>query len=268
LKNQTEKQFSSLGAELPTGSLNRAVILLKTISQGSRKGSLLTELVARTALPRPTIHRVLGMLMDMGWVRRDAVTLRYNLGIDLAALGFSAISRNPIEKTANTHLSILAEELNQFVYLDVRSGLDSVCIGRYESQSQIQIGRGWVGLRIPFGISPNSMAMLSRMSKSEVDMVIHANLARYHRIEGFDERGFRQALEKTFVNGYATYDGIMLDRTTSGLGVSICDPFGYPVAGIGTTYITGWLSDEKWKYCLDALQRTANSISKDLILQT
>jgi hypothetical protein len=34
------------------GSLNRAILLLEAIAAGSRKGSSLTELVARTALPR------------------------------------------------------------------------------------------------------------------------------------------------------------------------------------------------------------------------
>ena len=62
--------------EAPAGSLHRARLLVTTIARGSRRGSLLTELVARTGLPRPTIHRVLDMLIDMGWVERDPVTLR------------------------------------------------------------------------------------------------------------------------------------------------------------------------------------------------
>ncbi|HWU82780.1 MAG TPA: helix-turn-helix domain-containing protein, partial [Methylophilaceae bacterium] len=50
-----------------TGSLNRAVTLLTTIARGSRKGSTLSELVARSGLPRPTIHRVLDSLIALGW---------------------------------------------------------------------------------------------------------------------------------------------------------------------------------------------------------
>lgn len=267
MKSQIKNKANVLKSDAPSGSLNRAVILLRTIAQGSRKGSSLTELAARTSIPRPTIHRVLGMLMDMGWVSRDAKTSRFNLGMDLAALGFSAISRNAIEKIASTHLSILAEQLDQVVYLGVRSSLDMVCIGRYESQSQIQAGKGWVGMRGPLGLSPSCMAMLSKLPESDVDMVINANISRYHRVEGFDERGFRKALGKALANGYSTYDGIMLDRSTSGLGVAICDPNGYPIAGIGTTYITSWLTPKEKDNCLKALQFSANNIAKDLILQ-
>ena len=249
------------GSASAAGSLNRAVILLTAIARGSSKGSSLSELVARTALPRPTIHRVLDTLIEMGWVERDPHTARFNLGADFAALGYSAISRHPIERIAATELSALAERLDQVVYLGVRSSLDMVCIGRYESQSQIQVGKGRVGLRGPFGMSPICLAMFSCLPQDEVQAVIEANLSRYHRIEGFDEKGFRLAVNAAMQNGYGTYDNIVLDRTTSGFGVAICDASGYPIAGIGTTYITGWLNDEQKAQCLALLRQAAHKIA-------
>lgn len=249
------------------GSLSRAVQLITAIARGSRKGSSLTELVARTALPRPTIHRVLDMLMQIGWVERDAETARYNLGVDLAALGYSAITRHPLERAAGTVLSQLAENLQQMVYLGIRSGLDMVCIGRYESGSQIQVGKGHVGMRGPLGMSMSCMAMFSRLPADEVAEIVEANMARYHRIEGFDERGFRQTLAAAVENGYGTYDNIVLDRTTSGYGVAIVDPAGYPIAAIGTTYITGWLDATQKQDCLWQLQEAALSIGQRLFPQ-
>ena len=249
---------------LATGSLNRAVILLRAIAQGSSRGSSLTEIVARTALPRPTIHRVLDQLIEVGWVVRDRVNARFNLGTDLAALGYSAISRTPIDRIASSHLIRLAQALNQVVYLGVRSGLDMVCIGRYESDSQIQVGKGRVGLRMPFGMSPSCMAMLGKLTPDEVAEIIQVNLSRYHRVTGFDETGFRHAVEEAMKNGYSTYEGIVIDKARSGLGVATCDPEGFPVAGIGTTYITGWLNDKQWEYCLAQLQEAAETIAEDI----
>ncbi len=246
------------------GSLNRSLILINAIARGSRKGSSMTELVTRTNLPRPTIHRVLDMLIEIGWVIRDDETSRFNLGLDLAALGYSAILRNPIERIAGTELSKLAEDLKQIVYLGVRSGLDMVCIGRYESQSQIMVGRGWVGLRGPLGMSPSCMGIFAKMPFEEVQEIVKANMARYHRIEGFDESGFHRTLEQAMQTGYGTYDNIILDRTTSGFGVAILDDSGYPIATIGTTYITGWLSEEQKLKCLDQLKATALKISQSL----
>lgn len=256
-KSQPNKETSA-------GSLNRAIILLTAIARGSSKGSALTELVARTGLPRPTIHRVLDTLIDLGWAERDPQTARFNLGRDLAALGYSAISRHPLERIAATELSALAERLDQVVYLNVRSSLDAVCIGRYESQSQIQVGKGRVGLRGPFGMSQVCLAMFAHLPREEVDEIVCINMSRYHRIEGFDEQGFRKAMATALEQGYGTYDNIVLDRTTSGFGVAICDSAGYPIAGIGTTYITGWLSSDQQAECLALLKQAARNIGDRL----
>lgn len=248
----------------PAGSLYRATQLVTAIARGSRQGSRLTELVARTGLPRPTIHRVLDMLIALGWVERDEQSARYCLGAELAALGYSAIAHRPLERLASTELSRLAENLQQVVYLGVRSGLDLVCIGRYESASQIQVGRGHVGMRAPLGISMSCMAIFSRLPPREVEEIVQANMARYHRIEGFDERGFRSTLAQAMERGYGTYDNIVLDRTTSGFGVAILDPAGYPIAAIGTTYITGWLDAAQKQRCLQQLRSTADAIAQRL----
>lgn len=259
-------QVKATGSSASAGSLNRAVLLLTTIARGSRKGSSLTEIAARSGLPRPTIHRVLDSLIAMGWVERDAQTVRYNLGSDLAALGYSAICRHPIARVADTTLSRLAETLDQLVYLGVRSGLDMVCIGRYESQSQIQIGRGYVGMRGPFGMSLSCMAMFAHLPEEEVRQIIAANLSRYHRIEGFDEQGFHRTVAEAMQNGYGTYDNIILDRSTSGLAVAILDPTGYPIAAIGTTFITGWLDESGRQRCLQGLRQAAVEIEAQMFL--
>ncbi|MES2500172.1 MAG: IclR family transcriptional regulator [Pseudomonadota bacterium] len=265
--NQSSDASNKAKPSDTAGSLNRSLILINAIARGSRKGSLLTELVARTGLPRPTIHRILAMLMQIGWVEKDEKTARFNLGLDLAALGYCAILRNPIERIASTELSRLADDLKQLVYLGVRSGLDMVCIGRYESQSQIMVGKGWVGQRGPLGMSMSCMAMFAKMPPNEVQAIIQANMARYHRIEGFDENGFHQTLKLTMQTGYGTYDNIILDRTTSGFGVAILDASGYPIATIGTTYITGWLTEEQKKICVEKLNQAAANISEALLGQ-
>ncbi len=239
-------------------------MILTAIAQGPRSGISLTALVSKTALPRPTIHRVLDNLITIGWVVRDEKIPRFNLGLDLMALGYTAIARNPIEQIASTTLSTLATRLNQTVYMNIRSSLDMVCIGRYESQSEIQIGKGYVSMRGPFGMSPGCSGMFSSMPEYEVQEIVAANMSRYHRIDGFDERGFHKSLAESMERGYGVYGNILLDRTTSGLGVGICNPSGYPVAGIGTTFITGWLNDEQLQASISKLKQAAHEISERL----
>ena len=261
MRNKTSSETTA-GA----GSLNRASVILATIARGSSRGSKLTELIARSGLPRTTVVRGLAALQDLGWIRYDATSRRYNLGQDLAGLGYSAISRNPLEQLAAAELSRLAERLGQLVYLIIRSGLDMVCIGRYESQSDIQIGRGGVGLRGPFGMTQSCMGMIACLPEEEVRHIIEANMARYHRVEGFDELGFRRTVAGAMRNGYGTYDNIILDRSTSGLGIAIRDLSGYPIAGIGTTYITGWLDEAQRQQCIAEMKKAAGTIEAALFL--
>ncbi|MGY1488965.1 IclR family transcriptional regulator [Methylobacillus pratensis] len=261
MKQESQFLFSSIDESSAKGSLSRAVILLKVIAQGSSKGSSLSQLVARTGLPRPTIHRTMDMLMEIGWAYRDPGTQLYNLGPSLAALGYTAISRHAIERIASIYLNDLALTLKQVVYLGVRTGLDHTCIGRYESELTIKEGKGRAGLRYPLGLTPSCMAILARLPLHEIESVINLNLPRYYRIEGFDERGFRSAVKKAIKDGYSTYDGIVLDRSMSGLGVAICDQTGYPIAGIGTTFSTGKLDKDQLNACLAKMQESAQLIS-------
>ncbi|WP_018411986.1 IclR family transcriptional regulator [Methyloversatilis thermotolerans] len=251
-------------AQTPAGSLHRARLLITTIARGSRRGCALTDLVARTGLPRATIHRVLDMLVGMGWVERDPLTQRFNLGRDLAALGYSAISRLPIERVAATELGALAETLGQVVFLNMRSGLDSVCIGRYDPRSEIQVGRGDVGLRTAFGITQSCIAIMSRLPEDEVREIVLINLSRYHRVERYDELKHREAIEHALREGWSCFDGMVLDRSTSGMGVPICDPAGYPVAGIGTTFISAWLDVAARAECRARMEAAAARIAARL----
>ena len=246
------------------GSLPRAAVILRSIARGSRKGSLLTEIIARESLPRTTVVRTLEALITLGWVTKDQVTGRFNLGKELAALGYSAIARNPLEKVAEGALRLLADRLGQVVYLSVRAGLDIVCIGKYESKSEIRIGRGDAGLRGPFGMTQSCLGIMAHMPENEVYDIIETNMSRYHRVEGFDETGFWRSVKEAMLNGYGTFDNITLDRTTSGIGIAIIDPYGFPVAAIGTTFLTGWLTEDQRQQCIHDIQKTARMIEGQL----
>lgn len=248
------------------GSLPRAATVLTAIARGSSKGSLLTEIIARETLPRTTVVRTLDALIELGWVVKNEHSGRFNLGSDIAALGYSAIARNPLERVAETELSLLAEKLNQVVYLAIRTGLDMVCIGKYEGKLSIEIGRGGVGLRGPFGMTQTCMGIMARMPADDVYRIIEANLSRYHRIEGFDETGFRETVKNALKYGFGTYDNIVLDRKASGIGVAIVDQSGYPIAGIGTTYLTGWLTEAQRQNCILEMKTSAERLQSILFI--
>ena len=273
------------------GSLNRAALLVRAIARGGAGGAGLADLVAATALPRPTVHRVLDMLADIGWVERDAGSKRFYLGReihaldeDLAVLGETvslfvniwlsatpplpesaqAAARHPIERAATTELARLVEEIGQTVYLNIRAGLDAVCAARQESSARIQTLVLKVGSQVPIGRGAGSMALLAALPLSEAEAIITANRARYVAENAeFDEAAFRAALDEARRRGFASHDSLFT-RGISGIGVAVRDVAGYPLAAVSTAFVGDWLGPEDRARFVVRLNEAAERISARL----
>ncbi|SDR57291.1 transcriptional regulator, IclR family [Rhizobiales bacterium GAS191] len=248
----------------PTGSLHRAILIVRAIARGSETGAALTEVVAWTGLPRSTIHRVLDMLIESGWVERDAQTRRFHLGAEFLTLGIVAAARHPIERAAATEIAVLAQEIGQTIYLIVKAGLDGVCAARQESASRIQTLVLKVGSHVPLGWGAGSMALLAALPRAEADEVIERNRKRYVEIPSFDPAAFAKAVEDARGRGFASHDGLFT-RGISGIGVPVRDRSFYPVAAISTAFVTDWLDDAQRLRCAARLNETALRIAKRLV---
>ncbi|WP_170182152.1 IclR family transcriptional regulator [Phreatobacter stygius] len=247
------------------GSLHRSVALVRAIARGGEGGAALADIVAWTGLPRPTVHRVLDMLIETGWVERDQASRRFFLGREIYALGLVAAAHHPIERIAATELAALVQDIEQTVYLSVRAGLDTVCAARQESTSRIQTLVLKVGSQVPLGRGAGSMAILAALPVAEAEAIIRANLARYgQETEGFDEAAFRLALTEARVAGFASHDSLFT-RGIAGIGVPVRDATGYPVAAISTAFVADWLDDAQRRRCVARLNETAERIGARLI---
>lgn len=247
-----------------TGSLNRAVPVLRAIASGPRQGMSMAAIARAVNLPRSTAHRVLASLLQHGWVVRDATSALFNLGADLAEIGTSAIDRHPLRTAAAGDLASLAGRLGEPIYLDVRCGLDMLCVGRFDASSADPTCSGWSGMRAPFGLTPGNMAMLAVMPRAQRNLIVTRNLPRYRLLPGFDEVGFMDSLRHSVARGYGAYSAIVLDRSRCGLGVALFDRERQPVASIGVTYADGhWTRDDR-RAAMAHLERAARRISRRL----
>jgi DNA-binding IclR family transcriptional regulator len=260
-----QEAAASLTQEAPAGgSLNRAVLLLRAVARGGDAGAALTELVAWTGLPRSTIHRVLAMLDDTGWVERDARTRRFHLGAEFLGFGIVAAARHPIERQASTELATLAREIGQTIYLTVRAGLDGLCVARHESASPIQTLVLRPGSRVPLGWGAASMAILTALPQSEAAEIVAHNHRRYLEMRAFDEVAFTAAVEAARQRGFATHDGLFA-RGISGIGVAVRDLGSYPVAAISTAFVSDWLDEAQRLRCASKLTEAARRVAKRLV---
>lgn len=129
-----------------TQAVLRAIALLKTFG-GSRSEWGLTELAAELGLHKTTVFRLLGALVDEGFVARDAVHQTYRLGPALIGLGTRAGRATGLYAAAHPVLEALAGDTGETATLEVLAGsevliLDEVS-GHFLLGSAPEIGMRW-----------------------------------------------------------------------------------------------------------------------------
>lgn len=111
------------------GVLDKAVAVLRALERGP---AALTELQARTGLPRATAHRLATALECHGLVRRDRDG-RFCLGLALVSLGHAAAESFPLADLARPVLRELRDAVGESVQLFVQEGDARRCVVSLES---------------------------------------------------------------------------------------------------------------------------------------
>lgn len=135
------------GATAGAQSVRRALAVLRVLATGQERGVRLTDVVTHTGLNRPTVHRILRVLVEEGAVEQDPATRRYLIGGEVSLLGLARSTRFPIRAIAEPHLRHLSEILGDTAFLTIRNGADSVCIDRRPGSFPVKVLSIEIGAR-------------------------------------------------------------------------------------------------------------------------
>ncbi|MGW5152470.1 IclR family transcriptional regulator [Rhodococcus koreensis] len=139
--------------EIPTSTLHRASLILDAL-RGSDTLNL-TQIVARTGLPRSSVHRTLDRLVALRWAARRGS--EYSLGMQILELGSIAMHMNPMRQAALPSLYQLHRSTGCIVHLGILEGTDVVYLEK--------IG-GHLDTAVPSRIGGRLPAHLSAIGKS------------------------------------------------------------------------------------------------------
>jgi len=127
-------------------SLSRALHLLEAL-RGAGEGASLSDLAARTALPKGTAHRLLRTLIRHGFVeQRDG---RYRVGVKAFVVGNAFLAHLDLRTRALPHLVALRNESGESVQLAVFEDLQVVYIERVLSRFPVAYMKSRVGAMLP-----------------------------------------------------------------------------------------------------------------------
>jgi DNA-binding IclR family transcriptional regulator len=168
-------------SESPTGtqSIERATTLLQHIGRHHARGMLLQALVGASGLDRTTTYRTVSALVHAGLVTRDAETKAYRLGLEVMALGLSAMQKPPLVERCTPVMKALARRSGEHVFLVVRSGDYSHCLHLEEGARPIQSFAQTVGSTRLMGLGIPSLALLATMSDDDITAHCQKHQAEY-----------------------------------------------------------------------------------------
>jgi DNA-binding IclR family transcriptional regulator len=165
------KQLSPDESRGSVGTLARGLDILELFAGDSPELSQ-TEISERLGLPVPTVHRLVKLLMERGWLVRDRASRRLRLGLGAArllpAVRLPDIARDPLRAMAER-----SGETVNLATLDTRSGTggSEVLYLVSETGSNLLTLRSHVGLRLPVHATALGKCLLAQLDDQDARRV-------------------------------------------------------------------------------------------------
>jgi IclR family KDG regulon transcriptional repressor len=163
----------------------------------------LTELSELTGLPKSTLHRILGALMDEGLVVQDEDSHKYQLSFRVAALSAGMLSSNMVRRVARPILLELRDQTHESVHLAVLEHLDVVIIDTEDSYyfvREVNIP----GQRLPAHAVSTGKVLLAYQWEGHVrELLRQKTLKQYTEQTITDQRQLFEELRQVRARGYA-----------------------------------------------------------------
>ena len=239
-------------------SVRRALAVLRVLATGQERGVRLTDVVSHTGLNRPTVHRILRVLVEEGAVEQDPATRRYLIGGEVSLLGLARSTRFPIRAIAEPHLRHLSEILGDTAFLTIRNGTDSVCIDRRPGSFPVKVLSIEVGARRPLGVGVSGLVLLASLPFEEASEVVRRNARRLQALQ-IDPAELLERAARTRAQGYA-YAQVGVVPGSRAVAVPICVADGRTVAGLAIATITERLPDQRLPAVVAQMQERAAQI--------
>ena len=147
--------------ESSVGTLARGLDILELFAVDGPELSQ-KEISEALTVPMPTVHRLVAVLTERGWLDRDPVTRRLRLGLGMARLTPALLGGLQLPEVARPHLSRLASELQETVNAAVLQGPEIVYV-LSEAADRLLTSRATVGMRLPAHCTALGKCLLSQL---------------------------------------------------------------------------------------------------------
>lgn len=243
-------------------AIRRALAVLRILAAGRGAGVPIAEVVQATGLTRPTVHRIVHVLIEEGVVERNEKSGRYAIGGQVGELALARPSRSPLLQAADGVLKRTSQQVGDTLFLTVRTGNDTLCVDRRIGSYPIQVLSIEIGARRPLGVSSAGVAILAAMPAQEAKRIVVANEVRFV--------GYRTDVSIVLAQialarrrGYNLREAGLVQGTKS-ISTWIKTPDGQPAAAITVSAVRTRLGPRREQEIAEILLQSAQSVEREI----
>ena len=236
----------------PTNSVQKACRILRSLSTPNT--GRLTEIATATCINKATALRILEILAQEGYVRRNDANKTWSLGEEAYVIAASLARPDDLRGNVRAPLVRLAAKSGDSVLMSIRTGIEAVCVDREIGDFPIRANYLDVGSRRPLGVGAGSLALLAWASDEEIAAILPLIKPRLSRYPKLSMRLIEQEIERSRKRGYTLMLNLLVDRMGA-VGVPVLGANGQPLAALSIAALSdrissrieqlvGWLQEE------------------------
>lgn len=180
-------------------SIERAFRLLDAITAADMG---ITELAARSGMPKSTVARIVNTLLDLGALERVDGTSAYRIGPEVYRLSAGRSRVAGLVYRSLPHLRMLARELGEDAGLSVPDGNQVHYVAQEDAENNITV-RDWTGTLLPLHVVPSGLVMLTHWPSEPRENYLKDGLIPYTMRTVTDPDAMRRRLEIVREVGHA-----------------------------------------------------------------
>ena len=243
-------------------SVERTLDILESLVEfGSEVG--LVEISQGVALPLATVHRLLGTLIQRGYVKQNQHNRKYSLGFRALQMGHDMRQRFSLRLEARPFLQRLVQRVGESANLAVLDDGEVVYIDQAQSSRILRMFTQ-VGNRLPVHSTGSGKALLAFLPGDVVDGIVRRfGMAPRTPRTITDPAAFQRELAKTRERGYAIDDEEQEEGVRC-IAVPVRDASGQVVASLSVSGPVTRLNDQQVQSVIPELVDCGTKLSAKL----
>jgi len=246
----------------PAVAVERALNILEAAAH-RRDGMTNSEISRKLAIPKSSASYILRTLERRGYLRREAETGRYRLGLKILSLGGDAQANLDIADLALPFMRTLGEKIRMTVHLAVLDQGEAVYIEKVEAPGFFKVNT-WVGRRMFLHSTSVGKCLLAWLPKHEIETMVRQQGLKKRTPKTITSIAKLLAdLDRVKHSGHAVDD----EENSLGarcLGAPIFDAMGNVTAALGASGTLTQTDEPDMARIIETLKETARRISRQL----